>query len=139
MSNIEHNYIYGETFSAEAPKPTAVVFDVIAQHLPQGVANEGTHETLNDVYKAVGGSEREAERALDAFEQQGLINREDVLVLTVLLAVSESLGHDLNFLRRAILTNTTSADEIRVAMAMVSLDPIIANYVQEFLTKLVKK
>lgn len=131
-------YIYGETFSAEAPSPSAEAYTVLAQHvsLDPAVDHAQTHDVLNDIYKALAESEYESDRALSKFEEDGRISREDALVLVVLLAVSRSLGPDLEFLRAAIRSSNVQVEQTESQISSAGLDPAIAEYLQKIMLKL---
>ena len=50
----DKGHIYGETFSAEEPRPSAVVFEVLISHLKGGKGSFlETHKVLNDIYKMI--------------------------------------------------------------------------------------
>lgn len=131
-------YIYGETFSAEAPSPSAEAYRVLARHvsLDSTVDHAQTHDVLNDIYKAIGESEYEVDRALDKFEVNGRIGREDALVLLVLLAVSRSLGPDLEFLRAAIRRGDAQIEQLSDQVNGAGLDSNITEYLHKIISKL---
>src|SRR4051812_11718449 len=107
------SYIHGETLSAEAPRPGMVAYEILASHLKNtGADRADSHLALNDIYKVLGSTELEAGRALGGLEVRGIITREDTLILTVLLAVSRTLGPDLDFLRQAIIAGNFRPEEI---------------------------
>lgn len=133
--NPEHQYIYGETFSPEAPKPTAVAYEVLSRHIEAGANNPETHEVLNDIYKALGGSEREVSLVLDTLEQNGIVNREEMLMLVVFLVISKTLGPDVDFLRQAILSGSFNADEIHSKIENTNLDRNIIDFLQNIIGK----
>jgi hypothetical protein len=133
---MHEKYIYGETFSPEAPRLTATVYEVLSRHLATGSDDPETHMVLNDVYKALGSSEQETVAALDGLEQRGVIRREDTLVLAVLLIASKTLGPDLDFLRQAILTGNFDADAVGSRIAAAGMDQSISNFLREIVPKL---
>ena len=135
--NNSQRYIYGETMSAEAPRPSPAVYEILSRHLMQdGVDKNESHEALNDIYKALANSEIAADTALDRLEQTGLINREDGLILTVLLTVSRTLGPNLNFLRQAIITGNFSPEEVIAQTAQSGLEKSIIDYLQNIVRKI---
>jgi hypothetical protein len=131
-------FVYGETLSPDAPRPNQTVFEIISSHLALDKDNSGTHLALNDVYKSIGSSEREVEKRLDILEQQGAISREDNLVLLVLLAVSRTLGPDLEFLRQAILYADFNPAELSSKIAASGLDKQIIEFLYK-ITQSLKK
>ncbi len=126
--------IYGETFSHEPPRPSPVVYDVLARHMAN--TESALHDTLNDVYKTLNDTEYDVSRALDALVSKGTIRREDTLILVVLLAVSRTLGPDLDFLRRALITNNGNPAEIDSQILHSGLQPAITSYVRGIISKL---
>jgi|GEM_PF-3486355 len=134
--NNQSDFIYGETLSPEAPKPTATVYEILAQHLSKGGDGIESHAVLNDVYKALASGEVQEVRVLDSLEQAGVVSREETLIITVLLAVSRTLGPDLNLLRQAILTGHFDVNEINSILAGCGLDATIADYIQKIVPKL---
>jgi hypothetical protein len=134
--NKSQNYIYGETFSPDAPRPTEVVYEILSQHLAAGSNNPEMHAALNDVYKALGGSEQESSTALDNLEQKGAIAREDVLMLVVLLAVSRTQGPDLDFLRQTIVTGNFDPNELAAKITASGLNKNIVDFLQKITPKL---
>jgi len=135
----DNKYIYGETFSAEAPRPTAVVYDILSRHLAKAETDKSaSHNALNDIYKVLGSSEQEVDAVLVEFEQAGTISQEDTLVLVVLLAVSRTLGPDLDFLRQAILTGNFNVNELNSRLRSSGLDSGVSDYLQTIIAKLVR-
>ena len=130
------NYIYGETLGRDAPRPAAAVYEILSQHLATGANNPETHMALNDVYKALGSTEQAAVTALDGLEQRGTINREDSLILTVLLAVSKTRGTNLDFLRQGIISGNFNPEEMNTAFLKSGLDSKIIEYIQKITQKL---
>ncbi|HBM45911.1 MAG: hypothetical protein UT05_C0001G0113 [Parcubacteria group bacterium GW2011_GWF2_38_76] len=130
-------YIYGETFKREAPKPNSVVYNVLSDHLKESDGYKiESHVMLNDTYKVLEGSEREISTILGELENKKNITREDVLVLTVLLAVSRTLGPNLGFLREAIRTGHFDIEETRSQIMDTSLNENITNYLQKIIPSL---
>jgi hypothetical protein len=128
--------IYGETLSPEPPRPSRIIYNVLARHVTANGAD--THEVLNDVYKAIGDTEYAADVVLEALERSGVLEREDVLVLVVTLAVSRTLGPDLAFLRRAIMEGAGAMAGVREMVAQSGLDPVLAHAIQEIVSKIQK-
>lgn len=133
--NSEQKYIYGETFSPEAPRPTAVAYEILAENLSKGGNDVESHTALNDIYKALASSEQSVVIALDKLEQKNIISREDALMLTVLLAVSRTLGPNWDFLRRAVITGNFNPNEINISLANSGLDQRITGYLQKVVVK----
>lgn len=133
----QQKYIYGETLSSESPQPTDAVYVVLSQHLdPKNSEKDDSHETLNDVYKALVSTEQRVDSALSKLEQVGLITSEDVLAMVVLLAVSRTLGPDLDFLRQAIEDGNYQIRELQTQINGVGLDPTITEYLRDIILKL---
>lgn len=124
-------YIYGETFSREAPRLTPEIYSIISRYLAQeGEEKNLTHETLNDVYKALNSTEQEADTALDQLEQSGRITREESLVILVVLMASKTLGPNLDFLRQAITAGDLKNQALNEQLLQSGLDNTIIEYVK---------
>jgi hypothetical protein len=132
--NQEH-YIYGETFSSEAPEPTPVAYEALSHYLASGGDDVEGREALNDIYKALSSSDPEAMLALDRLEQEGTISKDDNLILSVLLAVSKKLGPDLGFLRGMIVEGIPINEKGEV----LNLDPEIASYIERIAPQLERR
>ncbi|MDR3643403.1 MAG: hypothetical protein P4L74_07330 [Candidatus Doudnabacteria bacterium] len=136
VNNNPGHRLYGETFTQEAPKPNAAAYEVLLRHLKKQDSFEGeSHEILNDIYKALWDSEAEADAALVTMEQKGLVSREDTLMLIVLLAISRTLGPDLDFLRRAIITGNFRASTVNEMIKASGLDDSLVSYLQTITDK----
>ncbi len=135
--NQPQKYIYGETLSPEAPRPTAVVFEVLSNYLNPDVQDKAElHQTLNDVYKALADHDDQFLAALDRLEQKTRITNEDVLVLSVLFSVSETSGCDLSFLRQAVMTGNFNPKDIEDKLSKLNLDQGIVRYLRQTASKL---
>jgi hypothetical protein len=134
-----NNYIYGETFSREAPKPNPVSFEVLTQHIASGCTDAELHDTLNDIYKALAQREPEVVDSLDKLEQNELISSEENLVLCVLLIISKTLGPNLDFLRHAIVTGNVDARVITENLANAGLKEQVLDYLINILPKIKKR
>lgn len=136
MPTHSKNFISGENFRPEAPKPTKIVYEVIVSHLVANCQNTEAHLVLNDVYKSLAENEQVAVVALDRLEAQGIITREDALILSVLLAVSRTLGPDLTFVREAVLFSNLVPEVLAEKIAKIDLDPQIKMYLENILNRI---
>jgi hypothetical protein len=128
-------YIYGETFSPEAPKPNPFALEVLSRHIATGCGDAELHDVLNDIYKALAHTEPEVVSALDKLEQSEVISSEDNLVLCMLIIISKNLGSDLDFLRHTIVTGTFDDRMVTEGFVNVELNEQVLDYLQNIVSK----
>ena len=135
--NPQQRYIHGETWGREAPRPAAVAHEILSHSLNPSVEDKTeSHEALNDMYKALADHDSRLIAALDKLEQKNQITNQDVLALSVLLAVSKTLGPDLNFLYQAVVTGVSRERNMDEMIAALNVDQRIIDYLKRIVPQL---
>ncbi len=127
------SYIYGETFSKEAPRLSSEAENIVVRYLTSdtGLKLE-LRDLLKDVYTILGDTETFTINALDVLEHQHIIDSNDRLILINIFIIAEHLKIDLHPLRKAIYTNNFTDQELPGFLNNSKLHPVIISYLLDF-------
>lgn len=128
------------TGESERPTPTPEVYTLLMRAILRAPEEdmELLHDTLNDVYKALGDTDPLLIEVLSRKQMDGVITSDDKLYLVVLCAISRAIGpFEVRDVRNALMRPTLPADAVDLILARINLDETIKKYLREVIIKIV--